>query len=110
MTRTINPMDLAAMPTIGSGHTADLKIDTGCIRVWRSRMTIADGETEPIQIEELHNGRWVDVCPHGYAVEIGGIDYMFDGPGRVKVQGHTAPCYDQGIAQAHVHRRGRYCK
>ena len=52
---------LEDMPTIHSGQYADLKIDTGTKRVWLSRMTAADGETQPVQIERLIDGCWVDV-------------------------------------------------
>lgn len=31
------------MPTIKQGHTDDLKVDTGTMRIWLSRMTIDDG-------------------------------------------------------------------
>lgn len=55
--------DLDAMPTLHQGQYADLKIDTGTMRVWRSRMRISDGESFPVQIERLVNGRWEDVTP-----------------------------------------------
>ena len=52
--------ELERMPTIHSGQYADLKIDTGDLRIWVSRMTIADGELDPVQVERLEDGRWVD--------------------------------------------------
>lgn len=52
---------LAAMPTISSGHSANLKIETDTVRVWLSRCTLADGETQPVSIEQLRQGDWVDV-------------------------------------------------
>lgn len=66
--------DLQALPTLSQGHTADLKIDTGTLRVWLSRMTIADGELEPVQIERLRDGRWVDTTREpGEMTVCGGI-------------------------------------
>ena len=53
--------ELESMPTLCSGHTADLKIDTGVTRVWLSRMGPEDGEAQPVQVERLVDGRWVDV-------------------------------------------------
>ena len=96
--------DLSTFETIASGHTANLKIDTGTVRVWQSRMTIADGECEPIQVEELHNGRWESVCPHGYRLELDGEVIVLDGPPRVFAGGCEAPCYPQG-ERAHTARR-----
>lgn len=52
--------ELLAMPTLEQGHFANLKIDTGTLRVWVSRMTIADGELDPVQVERLEDGVWVD--------------------------------------------------
>lgn len=52
--------ELRAMPTLHVGQFADLKIDTGEIRVWCSRMRITDGELDPVQVERLENGRWID--------------------------------------------------
>jgi len=53
--------ELAAMPTLHQGHFANLKVDTGEIRIWLSRCTIADGELDPVSVEKLVNGCWVDV-------------------------------------------------
>ncbi len=47
--------------TLAQGQAADLKVDTGTVRVWLSRCGIEDGETRPVQYERLMNGRWVDV-------------------------------------------------
>ncbi len=52
--------ELAQLPTLAQGQAADLKIDTGTMRVWLSRCGPEDGETRPIQIERLRNGCWVD--------------------------------------------------
>lgn len=53
--------DLEAMPTLATGQTDDLKIDTGTERVWLARTGIADGEpyNNRVTIEALVNGRWV---------------------------------------------------
>jgi hypothetical protein len=58
---TINPNELHALPTIRQGHFCNLKIETPELRVWASRCSIADGETEPTQIEWLQDRRWVSV-------------------------------------------------
>lgn len=55
--------EIERMPTLCVGQAADLKIDTGTIRVWISRCGIADGETQPVQVERLIDGRWVDESP-----------------------------------------------
>ena len=52
--------ELLAMPTLHSGHFANLKVGTGEIRIWVSRMTIEDGELDPVQVERFEDGRWVD--------------------------------------------------
>lgn len=59
MQLTLDAIGVRELPTINQGHYSDLKIDTGEVRVWASRMMLADGETEPVQIEKLVNGRWV---------------------------------------------------
>ena len=53
--------ELEEMPTLAEGQAADLKIDTGSLRVWLARTSIPDGETRPIQVEQLQEGRWVDI-------------------------------------------------
>jgi hypothetical protein len=58
------------MPTIHRGHVSDLKYDDGFIRVWVSRMTIDDGELDPVQVEALRDGRWVDVTTGRGAVVV----------------------------------------
>jgi hypothetical protein len=102
------PPDLESWPTIGQGHFANLKVDTGEVRIWHSRMTLADGETEPIQIEELQDGSWVSVCPHDYIIELGDTWYRFQGPPRSLVGGVVGECYDHH-GPAHAHRRGWFC-
>jgi hypothetical protein len=51
---------LERMPTLCVGQAADLKVDTGTVRVWLSRCGPEDGETQPIQTERLIAGRWID--------------------------------------------------
>ncbi len=61
----MNPWQLAEalkdLPTLAQGQCADLKVDDGERRVWVSRMTPEDGETQPVQVERLIDGCWVDV-------------------------------------------------
>lgn len=52
---------LSTLPTLAQGQAADLKYDDGETRIWLSRCSAADGETQPVQIERLIEGRWVDV-------------------------------------------------
>lgn len=47
---------LGALETLATGQTADLKIDTGELRVWLSRME--PHEEPPVTVEGLANGRW----------------------------------------------------
>lgn len=61
MKERISRMALKELPTIHSGQYANLKIDTGEMRIWLSRCTEADGETQPVQVERLIDGRWIDV-------------------------------------------------
>ena len=64
--------DIVAMPTIHQGQYANLKYDDGNLRIWHSRMTIADGELEPIQVERLVDGCWSDVSDADYRRLISG--------------------------------------
>lgn len=52
---------LADLPTIRQGQADDLKIETADLRVWRSRMTVADGMAvdNAISVERLINGVWI---------------------------------------------------
>ena len=54
--------ELEAMPTISTGWTDDLKVDTGRMRIWVSRLTVEDGVSEDheITIEQFDpvSGRW----------------------------------------------------
>lgn len=67
----ISPVDLATlhtMPTLSEGQDCDLKIDTGKIRVWVTRMTDADAEdyrtnghdVPAIGVERYDGYRWSD--------------------------------------------------
>ena len=47
------PEELAEMPTLNSGHWADLKVEDGKFRWWLSRMTLADGATHAVWVDEL---------------------------------------------------------
>ena len=49
--------------TLHSGHTDDLKFESKGIRVWLSRMTVADGMPydNQVTVEKLKNGSWVTV-------------------------------------------------
>ena len=38
----------------------NFKIDTGTVRVWLSRCGPEDGEDQPVQVEILRDGRWID--------------------------------------------------
>ena len=68
----IDYQQLEAMPALCTGQAADLKIDTGNVRVWLSRCSIADGELDPVQVEVLdeENGRWVEVPVDGAILEL----------------------------------------
>lgn len=61
----IKSWELEQLPTLAQGHAADLKIDTslsgGSMRVWVSRCCLRDGETQPVQVEKLIDGQWIDV-------------------------------------------------
>jgi hypothetical protein len=50
-----SPQELREMPTLASGQTANLKIDTGTLRVWLCRVT------NEVIYERLINGRWTIV-------------------------------------------------
>ncbi len=55
--------ELEAMPTLSVGQAANLKIDTGTMRVWLSRCGLRDNETMPVQVERLIDGCWKDITP-----------------------------------------------
>ena len=61
--------ELEDMPTISSGHTANLKVEGEVdgipTRWWLSRMTVADGETHAVQVEQLIEGRWQEAHKYG---------------------------------------------
>ena len=52
--------ELEEMLTLASSQADNLKIDTGTIRVWLSRCTIADGEphNNKVSVEYLEGGGW----------------------------------------------------
>jgi hypothetical protein len=86
--------DLLRMPTIHVGQYADMKIDTGTTRVWVSRMRIHDGETQPVQVEKLRGGRWVDVTDPGDGHSINEVPLDGD------YEGHTVYCLTRRLAEA----------
>lgn len=55
--------DIEKIATIHQGHTDDLKIDTGTMRVWLSRLTIDDGMpyNNQVTVELLQNGSWITI-------------------------------------------------
>lgn len=57
----ITYLELEQLPTLAVGQAANLKIDTGTMRVWVSRCGTRDGEQYPVQVERLIDGRWVDI-------------------------------------------------
>ena len=52
--------DLEKLPTLAVGQADDLKIDKGNMRVWLSRMTVADGMpyNNQVNIERYINNSW----------------------------------------------------
>ena len=48
------------MHTISQGHTDNLKAESGGVRIWVSRMTVADGAPcdNQIMVEKLIEDRW----------------------------------------------------
>lgn len=55
--------ELEDLPTLSEGQADDLKIDTGDVRIWLSRMTAEDGEPcdNKVTIEERRRGSWIEV-------------------------------------------------
>lgn len=52
--------ELNKMPTISSGQADDLKYETKDLRIWLSRLTIADGMeyNNQVSIDMNRNGTW----------------------------------------------------
>jgi hypothetical protein len=50
--------ELSRLPTIRSAHFDDLKIEAGAVRVWLSRLTVADGARyeNQVTVERLEAG------------------------------------------------------
>lgn len=61
--------DIEEQETIHSGQYENLKFDDGQIRVWQSRMTVADGMPydNEITVEVLDDGCWV--TKHSFPLE-----------------------------------------
>ncbi len=55
--------ELKAMNTLSQGHTDDLKLEDGSVRVWLSRMRVEDGMpyNNQVTVERLINGVWQTV-------------------------------------------------
>ena len=64
-----SPEDLERMPTLSEGHAHDLKAEEKVrgkpTRFWLSRMTVEDGETAAVDVEQLNDGRWETVHRYG---------------------------------------------
>lgn len=58
--------ELEKLPTLHQGHFDNLKIKDGNVRVWLSRMTVADGMeyNNQVTVENLINGNWVTVAKY----------------------------------------------
>lgn len=54
---------LVALPVLDEAQGCDLRIDTGDLRVWTSRMGLEDGEpyARTVYVEALRDHRWLDV-------------------------------------------------
>ena len=54
--------ELEALPTLAVGQSCNLKHDSGVVRVWLSRCTVADGEpyNNKVTVEVLdpESGKW----------------------------------------------------
>ena len=52
--------ELRARPTLSASQFDNLKVDLGEMRVWLSRMTVADGMpyNNQVTVEILLDGRW----------------------------------------------------
>jgi hypothetical protein len=55
--------ELEQMPTLPSGFTDDLKVETDMMRVWLARTTVEDGapHNNRITMEKLRGGEWVTI-------------------------------------------------
>lgn len=51
---------LTTLPTLARDQSCDLKIDTGLVRIWLSRVTRADGAPydHRITVERLRSNHW----------------------------------------------------
>ena len=62
----VNKYNLAYLelqPTLHQGHFDNLKVDENGLRVWLSRMTVADGMpyNNEVTIEQYVNNNWQEV-------------------------------------------------
>jgi hypothetical protein len=55
--------EIERIPTIHQGQYDNLKVDTGRVRVWLSRLTVEDGQpyNNQVTVERLTDGRWETV-------------------------------------------------
>ena len=55
--------EIQRIPTSHQGQYDDLKVDTGKVRVWLSRLRIEDGMpyNNQVTVERLQDGCWVTV-------------------------------------------------
>lgn len=58
--------DLFDLETLSTGQTCNLKMENSKHRVWLCRCGVADGMPydDQITVEELKDGRWVEVCKY----------------------------------------------
>ena len=64
--RTYTAVELGAMPTLHTGHTDNLKVESDVERVWLCRCGVEDGMAYNNQIthERLEEGRWTVVAEY----------------------------------------------
>lgn len=55
--------ELNAMPTIGNGHTENLKLEQDGVRVWLSRLDKSDGMPydNQVTVEKKVDGQWTNI-------------------------------------------------
>ena len=58
--------ELEAMPTLSQGQTDDLKVEKENVRVWLSRMTIADGMpyNNEVTVDIYDHNEWATVTKY----------------------------------------------
>ena len=85
------PSELRNMPTLSEGHTDNLKVEEKIggvpTRIWLSRMTVEDGETHAVHVEQLRDGRWEVVHSYGRPKR---YKEMFENPSGGQTPGQMA--------------------